>query len=117
MGITKVKQTAPLVDGTLILSTLRKKVKEQYGSLYKFANNPSVSAQLGYSPTAILDYLSRETMVSFPFAKKLCDYFGMGDLRKDVVVTRTIKYYYESNQSNGKGATKKSARSDKAKKS
>jgi len=99
MGKTIKTKEQNQVDGKELLSKLKEKVLNKYGSVYAFSESDIVKTW-GYTAKAVATYLSNKEVMSFPFMKKLCEHFKMGELKKEFVITRKIIYSYEQDSKN-----------------
>lgn len=82
----KQKETDIITVKELIME----KINSEYGSLTNFLKT-NFAKSLGREKN-IRTYLYPSGAVSFPVLAKLCKHLSIGELEKDVVVTRTITY-------------------------
>lgn len=82
-------KTSP-VEISEVKSKIREAIVKKYGSISEFLETKDADKICGgkFSPA----YLYEKGAVSVPVLSSLCRYFGIGELTKKTVVTRTITY-------------------------
>lgn len=64
------------------------KIIEKHGSVNEFSKT-AMGMKIGKN---LKTYLYPSGATSYPVLKQLCTYFGIGELKREVVVTRSILY-------------------------
>lgn len=87
----KIKTKNP-IDLDSLKSTLKEKIVAQHGSVYAFAKSgiPEKYELLGSN---IPIYLSPKGSISFKALKMLCALLGVGQLKREVKIVKTVAYF------------------------
>lgn len=80
------------VEMTEIKEMLRKVIDEKYGGVTKFIATEQ-GKKLG--GTKIRSYFYNKGSINFALMQRLCKYFGVGSLTREVKVIREITYFIE----------------------
>lgn len=73
---------------------LRKEIENKFGGVAKFLNSEKGEE---FGGMKIKIYLYDTGPVNFEVISKLCKYFGVGELSRKIVVTRTVSYRLSTN--------------------
>lgn len=68
---------------------LRKEIEKKYGGISKFLNSEKGKE---FGGMKIKIYLYNTGPVNYEIVNKLCRFFGIGELTRKIVVTRSVSY-------------------------
>lgn len=85
-----VKKEKSGVDFNEIRTKVRNEIIERFGSVAKFLNSDKGKE---FGGTKIKVYLYETGPVNFNLISNLCKYFGIGELTREIVVSREFTYY------------------------
>jgi hypothetical protein len=77
------------IEIATLKNRLNEAIKEKYGTVDDFAKS-EFGKSLGNN---VKTYLYPSGAVSMPVLQKMCVHLGLGELRKETTVVRTVRYY------------------------
>lgn len=83
------------VDINSVRSSIRKEIEKRYGSVAKFLHSEDSEK---FGGRKIRCYLYDSGAINFKVIAALARWLGIGELKRDVIVTRNYKYVLSSNE-------------------
>ena len=88
------KNEGRAIDINIVRSMIRSRIVNQYGSVAKFLEKDAEK----FGGKSIRCYLYDSGSVNFKVLKELCEYLGIGEFSRNVVVVRKYEYFLKKSK-------------------